>query len=426
MKLDVNSQARRMAEFATPALVVGVIGTIIAIVGLITGLAGGGNRPFLGYLIGFGFWSSILIGMLLFTMILYAFDAGWSTVIRRQLEHCLAAMPWLALFFVPLVLLPIISGNPGILWKWMDPNYVMPSGDTVSGDVLFLVKEGYLNIPFFILRAILYFGLFIAFAHYLRKFSFETDQTGDALNYRRARYLSAAGIILVGLALSFAAFDWFMSLEFHWFSTMYGVWFFSAGFRAAISVTILLLIFQSSRGVLQGIGNQAHRYELARIAFAFTVFWMYISFCQYFLIYNANIPEVTFWYNIRMMDPNTETLNSWWWVLMAMVFLYFFFPFFFLLSYKAKVMTKPLAFIAAWVVVFHLIDIYFNVLPGKSTNPEMVMGYTVRPFSIQIWDIATLVGLGGICTWAYLKSLGKTEVIPVRDPRVLESVHYHE
>jgi hypothetical protein len=426
MKIDTQSQARRLAEYATPALVVGVIGLAIALVGLIIGVTTGTGRPFHGYLIGFGFWVSILFGMLMFTMLLYAFDAGWSTIIRRQLEHALAAFPWVALIFIPVVFLPLLTGNPGILWKWMDPNYVMPSGETVSGDILFIVKEAYLNVPFFIGRAIFYFAVFITLAHFLRKLSFANDQLADRENYRKARYVSAVGIILGGLVISFAAFDWFMSLEFHWFSTMYGVWYFSAGFRAAISASILLLIFHSTRGVLQGIGNQAHRYELARLAFAFTVFWMYISFSQYFLIYQANIPEVTFWYNIRIMDPITEDLNSWWWVLMSMVFLYFFFPFFFLLSYKNKITIKPLVFIAVWTLVFHLVDLYFNILPGKVSGADNVLGYTVRPFSIQVWDVAALVGIGGICAWAYLRSLGKTEVIPVNDPRILESVNYHE
>jgi len=164
---------------------------------------------------------------------------------------------------------------------------------------------------------------------------------------------------------------------------------------------------------------------LGCLALTFTVFYAYVTFCQYFLIYNADVPEETFWYNLREMT-SSWTHNSWWWVSLAIIFGYFFLPFFFLLNYHTKVSRKILPMVAIWVLCFHILDLYFNILPGKVADATAVLGYQVREFSVSPFDIATLVGVGGLCVSAYLRSLGKTEVIPIHDPRIEESLNYHE
>jgi len=406
-------------------LILGLVGLLLGLIGLLMGVGNDDFRPVASWLIGFSFWISILVGCLFMVMIFHVFDAGWAVIVRRQLEHVLAGFPWVVLLFLPLLAIIWFGPNPGILWKWLNPEHILPSGYTVATDVLYEAKEPYLNKVAFTLRSLLFLGTLLLFATCLRKHSFALDRDSDPQHVHKSRILSAGGIFACAIAASFMAIDWFMSIEYHWFSTMYGVWFFAASMRAAIAFTLILCFYQATGGNLKGIYNQAHNYALGCMALAFTVFWAYISFSQYFLIYQANIPEETFWYNIRQMNAD-GSLNSWWWVSLAMIFFYFLMPFLFLLFYKAKVKIGLVLFLAGWILTFHLVDLYWNILPSKKTTDTNVLGYDVVPFTVTFWDISVLVGVGGIVLWAYMKSLAREEAIPVHDPRIEESVHHHE
>ena len=244
--------------------------------------------------------------------------------------------------------------------------------------------------------------------------------------------ISAVGIPAAALALTFGAFDLFMSLEYQWFSTMYGVWYFASGIRSALAVTIIACFYLSSKNrPLEGIYKQAHQYDLACLSLAFTVFWAYISFSQYFLIYSANIPEETFWYVIREIDPNTGEQSGWFWVSMGLIFGHFFFPFLYLLFYQNKINGPRLIFIVSWILVFHLLDLYWNIIPGREIRPgEFVSNYEARSVfgTHLIWGLFSLIGIGCLCVWSVLKSFTSkaAEVIPIRDPRILDSLHHHE
>lgn len=413
-------------KFSSLCLLIGILGIAVAAYGLMTGVQEGSSRPVISWLLGFSFWFTILMGMLFMILLSHVFDAGWFVIVRRQLEHFLAGFPLLALLFLPLLVVPFLDvPNPGVLWKWMNPEYVIPPNIQVGEDAFFLHKEPYLSIPFFVVRVLAYFAVFVVVAHLLRRASFQLDRDGDLRQVRRARVVSAIGLFACGLAGTFAAFDWYMTLEYHWFSTIFGVWFFSASMRAAIAVTILVCLFLAAKGHLRGIYNQAHSYDLGNMALAFTVFWAYISFSQYFLIYQANIPEVTFWYNIREFNPGGG-LNSWWWVSMGLIFAHFLFPFLYLLWYRNKITPARIAFISIWILFFHVIDLYWNIVPGKVFTLENVLYYNVRQFSITPYDLAMIIGVGGLCLWAALRSMAKTEPIPIRDPRIKESIHHHE
>ena len=406
-------------------LAIGIGGLGIAFIGLVLGLVNHDARPVISWLVGISFWLSILLGSLFLVMIFHVFDAGWAVIARRQLEHLLAGMKWVALLFVPLLLIIWLYSDPGILWKWMNPDHLLPSGYTVSEDVLYEAKAIFLNRPSFTLQALLYLGMFVLFAGMMRKHSFALDRDGDPSHIHSLRKLAAGGIFVCAMCATFASVNWFMSLEYHWFSTMYGVWFFAGCMRSAIAFLLILLFFQSTRGDLRGIHNQSHNYLLGCMALAFTVFWAYISFSQYFLIYQANIPEETFWYKIRHLNADGTT-NSWWWIGLSLIFFHFLVPFLFLLFYKTKVKMQLILFMAGWIIAFHLIDLYFNIVPTKIAPAENVLNYNVRQFSITFWDIAMIVGIGGLVLWAYRKSLSENSPIPLRDPRIDESIHCHE
>ena len=398
------------------------------------------KAPFLGWLWGCAFWLSIAIGLLMLIMLFRVFNSEWTPVVRRQQEHGLAAFPWLGLCFAPLLLVALFGGdNSGILWSWVNPEtstYAPPhlqesnTQTTVGSDVLYEKKAGYLNLHFFALRLFLYFGIFCGFSYWLRKVSFSQDKDGDPKWTHLGMKLSAAGIPATALALTFGAFDLFMSLEYQWFSTMYGVWFFASGIRAALAVTIIGCLYLSTKGSLKGLYKQAHQYDLACLSLAFTVFWAYISFSQYFLIYSANIPEETFWYIIREINPNTGERSGWFWVSMGLIFGYFFFPFLYLLFYKSKVNGPRILFIAVWILLFNLLDLYWNIIPGREIRPGALVGYEARPvIGVHLfWGLASLVGVGCLSAWAVLRSFQSKEAedIPIRDPRILDSINYHE
>ena len=221
-------------DLSTKLLGGSFLGLGIGLIGLFTGLSSGTKEPFIGWLWGCAFWLSIAIGMLMLIMIFRVFNSQWTPVVRRQLEHGLAAFPWLALCFAPLLLIALFGGdNSGILWSWINPDNIAYAphhlqGEedlTVADDVLHQKKSGYLNLYFFSFRLILYFGIFCGLSHWLRKVSFTQDKDGDPNWTHLGMKISAAGIPAAALALTFGAFDLFMSLEYQWFSTMYGVWF---------------------------------------------------------------------------------------------------------------------------------------------------------------------------------------------------------
>ncbi len=415
-----------LKRLSTWVLGIAVLFLLVGLWGFWRGVQLGDARPLISWLLGLAFWLAVGIGMLLLIMLWYVFGSGWSVILRRQLEHAMTAFPLLALTFIPFLLLLWWHDSPGLLWKWADPQALLPGGEHVAQDALYQGKAVYLNPLFFTVRAVLFFGLWSFLGLAFRYCSYRMDSDPRRQWADWPTYLSAAGIPLTALTLTFAAIDWFKSLEFHWFSTMYGVWFFSSGIRIALAAIIVLCAFLHKQGYLKGYYNQAHRYNLACLALAFTVFWGYISFSQFFLIYHANIPEETFWYHMRIFNPIDYTHNSWYYVgVFGLIAGHFFVPFLYLLSYKNKVVEKRLLFISVWILIFQMIDFHYNIVPGRLPSDNAV-GYDVREFSITVFDFASWIGMGALCLWAYLRSAAKHGPIPVSDPQIQKALHYYE
>jgi hypothetical protein len=416
---------------ASRALIIGVAGIVVGLFGLFHAFTTHDSRPVFGWLIGWAFWFSMFTGVLYLVIFTYLFDTGWAVVIRRQLEHALGAFPMLLVGFVPLLLMALgVFGaeNQGLLWKWLDPSQTIPGAEHVIGkDPLFVHKAAWLSLPFFCARLAIYTLVFGAFARGFRKNSFALDRDPNPVYFLRCRKLAAGGIYAVSLAATFAAFDLFMSLSYQWYSTIYGVWFFSTSVCSGLAATIVICFLLSQREgqPLYGLYNRAHHYTLGCMLLAFVTFWAFISFCQYLLVYMSDMPEETWWYNLRELNANWSQ-SSWWWVSLGLIFGYFFLPFFALLPYQSKVHRGRLLGIAIWVLVFQLLDLYFNILPGKLPDANNVLGYKVVEFIPSIWDLATLIGVGGLCAWAYFRSQAQQEIIPIHDPRIEESLKYHE
>ena len=400
------------AGAANLPLIVGIAGIVVTVIGF---FVAGATTAAAAWLVAVIFFLEISLGMLFLVMLHHIFDSGWSVVVRRQLEHGIGNLKWLALMFLPLLLLSWFYDR-SILWRWMNPNFdfgTVGGHGTVAQDELWVKKSGYLNITFFTIRYVGFFGAWILLASVFRRNSFSQDGDGSPSWTLSSRKWAAGGLFVTGLTSTFAAFDWLKSLEYHWFSTMYGVWFFASCMRAALSVTALIFIYMIIRQG-KGVYNKTHLYDIGKLMFTFTVFWGYIAFSQYFLIWNADVPEETFWYNLREM-------GNWWWVGMSILFCYFAFPFLYLLSYKAKISRGRLAFVAIWILSFVLVDVFFNTMPFAKDATGAPL-----PFHISIWNISALAGVGGIWLWSYMRSFNATKLIPIRDPRILESLHHRE
>jgi len=404
--------ADNTASSASKALYVGFGGMAVTALGLLFTDA---HTLALSWLIGVTFWTAIAIGMLLLVMIHHIFDASWSVILRRQFEHGLSAFKWLALLFAPLVVASWIAPHD-LIWPWMNMAHEIHGGHTVGEDVLYLKKAGFLNLNMFTGMTIAFFGVWMWLSSRLRKASFKQDSDGHAGWTTMNRMTAAFGIPLVAFSLTGAAIYWMKSLEYHWFSTMYGVWFFANCIRGALGVGVIITLWMYNRGDLKGILNKNHLHSIGQLMLAFTVFWAYITFSQYFLIWNANVPEETFWYNIR-------EYGDWYWVGMLLLFGHFLVPFLALLSYRFKVTHHIIKRIAYWTLAIILIDICYNVLPAlkdSHDHPLPFLSWTL------LWTAAAVVGVGGVCVWAYLKSFPTTKLIPIRDPRIVECLTHHE
>jgi len=360
------------------------------------------------------------------TMITRVFDAGWAPVIRRTWELVLPALPIvLLLSVVPMAVVPKFRH---LLWEWTNAEHLLPSGHAVGHDPILQAKSWFLNEGFFLARIAYYVVFFAVLIWFLRRSSFAQDTDRTAGHTHRLHAISAAGIPLAAVTLTMLAFDCLMALSYHWFSTMYGVWFFALSIRLALAFTVIATYRLSNGGWLDGILNQAHRHVLGCLMLAFTVFWAYISFSQYFLIYTANIPEETFWYNIREFDPVTGAKNQWWGVSMYLIFGFFLLPFLALLFYRTKIVAGRLLAVASVIFVGGLVDLWFNAVPRQINAAGTPEGFVVSPFltSYLAVDVLAVLGFGAIVVAVLLRAAGRHETIPVHDPRILESINYHE
>lgn len=402
---------------ATRALIVGLVGIALTALGIVIS---GSQRVAYSWLVGVTYWTAIAIGMLMMVLIHHIFDASWSVVIRRQWEHGLAAFKWLGLLFVPLVIASYF--NRDLVWPWMDLGHELHGGHTVGHDPLYLKKAGVLNFNVFVFSTAVCFGLWIWVSARLRQASFAQDSDGDVRWTLRNRVTAAMGLPIGALTLTAVAIFWVKSLEYHWFSTMYGVWFFANCVRGALCCGVVIMIWLANRGDYERILNKNHLHSIGQLMLAFTVFWAYITFSQYFLIWNANVPEETFWYNLRELNHDGST-NQWWYVGLVILFGHFVVPFCALLSYRYKVTPHIIRRIACWVLLIILVDICYNVLPAVKDvhgDPERFLSLNL------VWVLTSVVGVGGVCVWAYLRSFATTKLIPIRDPRIDECLTHHE
>ena len=362
-------------------------GGLLGLIGLVT------NPEQFGYsyLVAFIFFLSLCLGGLFLTIIHHLFDAHWSVPIRRVAEHLAFLLPVMAVLFIPIALLA------PTIYKWMtvDPLH----------DPSLAAKQPIFTKTWFYLIALILFGVWTFLSHRLRYWSLRQDQSGEVECTRQMRKLAAWGIFAFGFSLTLAAIMWVKSLEWQWFSTMYGVYYFAASVWTTLATVYVVSLVLQKSGPLSQVMRPHHFKDLGTLFLAFTVFYAYIHFSQYFLIWNAAIPEETFWYVKR------ET-GSWWDVGMILIFGHFFLPFLALLRIDAKLSLPLMLPLCAWAWLMHFFDMTFNIMP------------VIHPdgFHLHYLDVASFAFIGGVLATVFLKYLNGHSPYPAKDPRLGESL----
>ncbi|HYW78544.1 MAG TPA: quinol:cytochrome C oxidoreductase [Thermoguttaceae bacterium] len=351
------------------------------------------------YLTGYCYWLSISLGALFFVALQHATRAGWSVTVRRLAEVLAANILVPAILFLP-ILIPVLQGNGG-LYPWADP-------DIVAGSELLQHKAAYLNSGFFAARAIGYFVVWALLGACFLQRSVRQDESGDPVLTQRMERLGGPALLVLGLTVTFAAFDWLMSLEPNWFSTIFGIYYYAGaavGFQAVLILAAILL--QATGRVSERSITVEHYHDLGKLLFTFVFFWGYIAFSQYMLIWYANIPEETSWYLTRQT-------GTWKWVSLILLFGHLLIPFVALLSRKVRRSKVLLGFWAVWLLVVHWIDVYWLVMPGVDGQAA----------PIGLIDGACLLGIGSLYLAGAVRIAGRRSLVVTGDPRLGESLAF--
>ncbi|MGF1669862.1 MAG: hypothetical protein ACFCU6_05385 [Balneolaceae bacterium] len=373
---------------------VGVVGLIASGVGFFLN----SEQFFFSYLTSFTYFTSFALAALILLMVHHITQSSWGVVVRR-IPEAFSSNIWVwGLFIIP-VLLGMHS-----LYHWTHT-------EDVLADPILAGKMPYLNEPFFVIRQVIYFGIWGFLGYRLQKVSIEMDKTGNWGLTQLLKKYSAPGILIFAITIAFASFDWLMSLDPHWFSTMFGVYFFAMSFQAFFPLMILLIFWMQKQGILENTISKSHIYDMGAWFFGFTVFYAYIAFSQLLLIYYANIPEETLWFYHRLE-------GSWAFVSYSLIIGRFILPFFLLLNRDVKHNKKLLIFTSVLVLFMHFVEVYWIAMPILNHHGV----------SISWMDITTFFGLGGIFFGLFFQRLKKHNLIPVNDPKLAESLGkiYHQ
>ena len=365
--------------------------------GLVISLVGAVLQPTqfaYSWLLAFMFCLSFVLGAVFLVLVHHLFDASWSVGIRRFCEHiaCLV-FPWMAIFFIPIALLA-----PRI-YKWMsiDP---LKSHDLAAKWPLF-------TKPGFYLAALACFGVWWLLTSRLRYWSLKQDEDGAALCTHRMRFHSYWGIFGFGFTLTLGAIMWMQALQYEWFSTMYGVYYFAGCAWVALATAYVIATILDRQGLISDTMGAEQYYYLGSLLFAFTVFSAYIHFSQYFIIWNANMPEETFWYVLREK-------GTWFAVGLILIFGHFLVPFLSLLRIDVKLVFRFMLPLCVWIGVMEYMDLSFNIMPVL--HPD---GFALRWVWLDAGCIALMVG---VLVKVFLRDLNRYPPYPVKDPRLAEAM----
>jgi hypothetical protein len=371
----------RLQQFERPAIVIGATGILVSFVGAATST----DQFFRSWLLSYLFWFAIALGALPLVMLHHLVGGKWGFATRRILESVTRTLPLMTILFLP-VLLGIHS-----LYEWSHE-------EVIAQDIILQHKSPYLNSTFFVARAAGYFALWLILGYLLNRWSAEQDSTGDPSIVKRFQHLSGPGLIIYALTITFAATDWVMSLEPHWFSTIYGMMFMVGQTLTTLAFVIAILALLADTPPLSNFLKPEILNDLGNLLFAFIMLWAYLSFSQYIIIWSGNLPEEIPWYLRR-------SRGGWQWIAVALALFHFAIPFFLLLVRRYKRRRQVISAIAVAVVVMRLVDLMWLVVPAHEPA-----------FHVHWLDLATLAGIGGLWVAGFSRQLRKRSLLPLGDP----------
>ena len=389
--LQVSSEVRdRLHQLRARAGGAGIIGVIAAIAAALLSP----DQFFRSYLWSYVFLLGISAGCLAWLMCQYLTGGAWGVAIRRPAEAAVRTLPLLAALFIP-----IAFGLPS-LYKWSHH-------DIVAADEILKNKQAFLNVPFFLVRAGLYLGGWSLLGWLLNRWSAIEDRTGSASAHRAMSRLSAPGLIFWGFAVTFMAIDWVMSLDPHWFSTMFGLLFVASQGLSALAFLIVVLVMLAQLRPMSDVLTPRHLHDLGKLLLACVMIWAYFSFSQFLVIWAGNLPAEIPWYQERLR-------GGWQYVGLALVVGHFALPFALLLSRSLKRNFKMLAGIAIFIQCMRVVDTYWLVTPDSAKGP----------LAVSWVDFAVLLGLGGIWLAYFLTQLEKRPLMPLNDIALVEALEH--
>jgi hypothetical protein len=414
--------ASKVSKMKSIALGVAVIGTLFSVYLLFFGpKAWQGNYAY-SWEFAFYFFLTLPIGGVFWVLLHNVSNASWGTSVRRTFENLGSTFPWIFLFGIPLFF-PHVQHY---LYEWMNIHRAAPSDVKEylhHADHLLFSKYWFMNIPFWYARVLFYFVAFSTVIYALRKLSTDqdTDPNPGTARLLKARYHSNYPLIIFALTITFTGFDFAMGLDYRWFSTMWGVYLFAGAALNSMAVGVLVCTWLKSMGHLKNVTGPEHFHIMGKLMFAFTTFWAYIAFSQFFLIWYANITEETSYFLIR----NTGNWNI---GMIVLVFGHFVIPFVVLLQAWLKKNPKALSIVAIYTLCMHVLDHYLITIPERGVSLGKIDGATFGDIQISIpgafWgDILAFVTIGAAFIFFLLRALGQHSLYPNRDPRILESAN---
>jgi hypothetical protein len=364
----------------------------------------GPKHALAAYLVGVMSVLAMSLGAMFFVMSQHLINAGWSVTIRRQAENIMSLLPFAIALLIPYLVAQLLLPDDMKLMQWMRSD--------MKGDYLLQKKAAYLNEPFFVVRAVIYFGLWLYLSQRLWSHSVTQDRTGDRTETVKARRMCTWGMFAFALSVAFASFDWLMSLDFRFFSTMWPVYFFAGSAFSSVAVMAVIIAVLRTMGRLTGVVTKEHSHDLGKLMFSFSVFWAYIAFSQYFLIWYSNIPEETAYY-LRRRENGWEILSA------LLCFGHFVVPFLILLLRKVKQSSLALAGVGLWMILMHVLDVFWVIRPMvyASVPADQI------PSGITIWlDLVAITGVLVIFAGLLIRKVASGVLIPLNDPRQDEAL----
>jgi hypothetical protein len=400
-----------LGRYRTRALLVGVVFLVIgAVLAFLMGASagyGGIVHVLRSYLVGFFLVTGVSVGSLAWLFLGHMTGGAWAVTSRRLFEAAARCIPLCAVLFIPVVVSLFVHEHGHSVYEWSDPAHV-------SGDPALQHKSTYLNIPFFIVRGLIYFAVWFGFAVILSRWSAQQDRTSDPRLRRKLQDISGPGILLFGLTATFAAIDWGMSLEPHWFSTIYGLIVMAGWGLSALAFMITVAVYLGSREPMAGAYHPHHFHDWGKLLLALVMLYAYFSFSQFLITWAGNLPEETPFYLRRLR-------GGWQFVGLAIILFHFALPFVLLLSRARKRAPRSLRRIALLMIFMRVVDLVFLFAPSvhQGGEPDWHTGDLARSFLPMF---AMALGLGGIWLWFYFGQLASRPLLPLGERDLAQAI----